>query len=75
MVYVKNPNFYDAANVTMDELHFMLSADDTATYAAYNSGDLDYIDSVPNDEIPSLNGVNPSLVFLTTWEPITSASM
>ena len=64
MVYVKNPNFYDAANVTMDELHFMLSADDTAIYAAYNSGDLDYIDTVPNDEIPSLNGVNPEFGFL-----------
>lgn len=58
MVYVKNPNYYDADNVTMDELHFMLSADDTATYAAYNSGDLDYIDNVPNDEISSLNGKN-----------------
>lgn len=59
MVYVKNPNYYDAANVTMDELHFMLSADDTAIYAAYNSGDVDYIDTVPNDEISSLNGINP----------------
>ena len=64
MFYVKNPNFYDAANVTMDELHFMLSADDTAIYAAYNSGDLDYIDTVPNDEIPSLNGVNPEFGIL-----------
>ena len=64
MVYVKNPNFYDAANVTMDELHFMLSADDTAIYAAYNSGALDYIDTVPNDEIPSLNGVNPEFGIL-----------
>lgn len=64
MVYVKNPNYYDAANVTMEELHFMLSADDTAIYAAYNSGDLDYIDSVPNDEIASLNGVNPEFGIL-----------
>ena len=64
MIYVKNPNYYDAANVTMDELHFMLSADDTATYAAYNSGDLDYIDSVPNDEISSLNGINPEFGIL-----------
>ena len=54
MVYVKNPNYYDAANVTMDKLEFMLSADDTAIYAAYNSGDLDFIDTVPNDEIQSL---------------------
>ena len=64
MVYVKNPNYYDAANVTMDELHFMLSADDTAIYAAYNSGDLDYIDTVPNDEISSLNGINPEFGIL-----------
>lgn len=64
MVYVKNPNYYDAANVTMDELHFMLSADDVAIYAAYNSGDLDYIDSVPNDEIATLNGVNPEFGIL-----------
>lgn len=56
MVYVKNPNYYDAANVTMDSLEFMLSADDTAVYAAYNNGDLDFIDSVPNDEIASLQG-------------------
>lgn len=56
MVYVKNPNFYDASNVTMDGLEFMLSADDTAVYAAYNNGDLDFIDNVPNDEIAALQG-------------------
>ena len=54
MVYVKNPNYYDAASVTMDELDFMLSSDDTEMLAAYNAGDLDYIDSVPNDEIAKL---------------------
>lgn len=54
MVYVKNENYYDAANVTMEKLEFMLSADDTAIYAAYNSGDLDFIDSVPNDEIQAV---------------------
>ena len=32
----------------------MLSADDTAIYAAYNSGDVDMIDTVQNDEIQSL---------------------
>ncbi|MBQ9156890.1 MAG: peptide ABC transporter substrate-binding protein [Eubacterium sp.] len=64
MVYVKNPNYHDADNVTMDELHFMLSADDTAIYAAYNSGDVDYIDTVPNDEISSLNGINPEFGIL-----------
>ncbi len=54
MVYVKNPNFYDADNVSVDELDFMLSADDTAILAAYQSGDLDYADTVPNGEIQNL---------------------
>lgn len=56
MVYVKNPNFYDADNVSVDELNFMLSADDTAIYAAFQSGDLDYADTVPNGEIANLKG-------------------
>ncbi len=54
MVYVKNPNFYDADNVTVNELNFMLSADDTAILAAYQSGDVEFIDTVPIGEIPNL---------------------
>ncbi|SET60573.1 peptide ABC transporter substrate-binding protein [[Clostridium] polysaccharolyticum] len=54
MVYVKNPNYYDAENVTVEKLEFMLSADQTAAYAAYKAGDLDFIDAVPNDETASL---------------------
>lgn len=54
MTYEKNPNYHDAANVTVDKIEFMLSADDTAIYAAYNAGDVDIIDTVPTDEIASL---------------------
>lgn len=54
MVYVKNDNFYNAKDVQIEELHFMLSDDQTAVYAAYNSGDLDFIDDVPTDEIKSV---------------------
>ena len=57
MVYVKNPNFYDADKVTVNELHFMLSADDTAILAAYQAGNLDFIDSVPNGEIDNLKSL------------------
>ena len=54
MVYVKNPNYYDADNVSVNELHFMLSADDTAILGAFQSGDIDYADTVPTDEIQTL---------------------
>ena len=54
MTYEKNPYFYNADKVSIQKLEYMLSADDTAIYAAYNAGDLDYADSVPTDEIASL---------------------
>ncbi len=54
MTYVKNPNYFDADNVTVNELHFMLSADDTAILAAFTSGDIDYADTVPTGEVANL---------------------
>ncbi len=54
MVYEKNPYYWDAENVEVERIEFMLSADDTAIYAAYTAGDLDFIDTVPTDEIASL---------------------
>lgn len=54
MVYEKNPYWYNADKVTVEKLEFMLSADDTAIYAAYNAGDVDFIDTVPTDEIATL---------------------
>ncbi|MBQ3100897.1 MAG: peptide ABC transporter substrate-binding protein [Clostridia bacterium] len=54
MTYEKNPNYHRADEVTVDKLEFMLSADDTAIYAAYNAGNVDFIDTVPTDEIASL---------------------
>ena len=54
MVYVKNPNYWDAANVKIERLEFMLSDDDTAIKSAYDNGDLDFIDTVPTDEIAKL---------------------
>ena len=54
MTYEKNPNWYNADKVTVEKLEFMLSADDTAIYAAYQAGDIDFADSVPTDEVANL---------------------
>ena len=54
MTYEKNPYWYDADKVTVEKLAFMLSADDTAIYAAYKAGDIDFADSVPTDEVAAL---------------------
>jgi len=54
MTYTKNPYYHRADEVKVETLEMMLSAEDTAIFAAYNAGDLDFIDTVPNDEIQNL---------------------
>ena len=54
MVYEKNPNYWNAENVTLDSINFMLSADDTAIFNAYKDGSLQFIDTVPTDEIANV---------------------
>ena len=54
MTYEKNPYWYDADKVTVEKLEFTLSADDIAIFAAYNAGDVDFIDSLPADEAVTL---------------------
>ena len=54
MTYTKNPYYWDAANVQLEKLEFMLSADDNAIFAAYNSGSIDFADSVPTDAVAGL---------------------
>lgn len=54
MTFTKNPNYFKADEVKSNTLTFMLSADSTAAYAAYNNGDLDFIDDVPTDEIANV---------------------
>ena len=62
MTYEKNENYWNAENVTLDSINFMLSADDTAIYNAYNDGSLQFIDTVPNDEIA--NVINNEAFFI-----------
>ena len=51
---VKNPDYWDAKNVTLDKITFALSDDDNAILASYKSGEYQMIDSVPNDQIDAL---------------------
>lgn len=54
IVMVKNENYWNADKVVSDTLRFVLMEDDAAQLAAYETGDVVMIDSVPNDEIPAL---------------------
>ena len=59
MVLEKNPYFYNADKVSIQKIEVMLTDDDVAAFSAFgldwkyfNSGDLDFCDSIPVDEIP-----------------------
>ena len=51
---VKNEEYYDADSVKAEKLAFHLQDDQNAIYASYRSGDLDFINSVPQEETQKL---------------------
>ena len=51
---VKNPEYYDQESVKAEKLVFHLQDDQNAIYSSYRSGDLDFIDSVPQEEVQKL---------------------
>ncbi len=54
IVFEKNPNYWDAANVKLNTIKFFLSNDDDAIYANYTNGSIQYTTSVSVDKIPVL---------------------
>lgn len=48
---VKNENYYDYAKLGPDSIKFTLLDDANAILAAFKSGELNFIEEVPNDEI------------------------
>lgn len=51
MTYVKNDSYWDADSVSVTTLNVMLTSDDVAAYTAYQTGDLDFVDSIPTAEM------------------------
>ena len=56
---VKNENFVDAADVTMDTINFYLSDDANNMLANFQNGDWQFIDDIPTNEIASLKESYP----------------
>lgn len=54
VVFEKNPEYYDAAAVSLDTLTFRLIPEPATALAAFEAGDVDGIESVPAPEIPRL---------------------
>lgn len=58
IVMEKNPNYWNADAVVADTIRFVLMEDDSAQLAAYENNEVVMIDSVPTDEIPTLETRN-----------------
>lgn len=54
IVLEKNTNYWNAKNIKLDKIEFTMIEDQTSRLSAYRSGQLDYIESPPSQEIPSL---------------------
>ncbi|MDR1705651.1 MAG: peptide ABC transporter substrate-binding protein [Clostridiales bacterium] len=52
--YVKNENYWNNDALGPDSIRFVLIEDNNASLAGYESGELKFIDAVPNAEIPRL---------------------
>ncbi|MFR1051291.1 MAG: peptide ABC transporter substrate-binding protein [Oscillospiraceae bacterium] len=56
IIMTKSENYYDADKMGPDTITFKLMDNDNAILTSYNSGELDFIQNVPVDEIPTLLG-------------------
>lgn len=54
ITFVKNENYWDAKNITVEKITFALNGDDTSTMGAYDSGEYKFIQSYPQSMISKL---------------------
>ncbi|MDR1212100.1 MAG: peptide ABC transporter substrate-binding protein [Spirochaetaceae bacterium] len=68
LLFEKNPNYYDPASGP-DLIRFALMDDDNAQLAGFRNGEIDFIEEMPVDEIPTLlaNGELNIVPYLGTY--------
>jgi len=54
IIMEKNPEYYDVATLGPDTITFKLMDNNNAMLTAFQAGDLDFIEDMPVDEIPTL---------------------
>jgi oligopeptide transport system substrate-binding protein len=59
---VKNPHFYDAANVRVDEVRWHPTENQATSLKRYQAGELDILLNFPNDQLESLRRKTPDEV-------------
>ncbi len=78
---VKNENYYNADSVKIDGIDFFMIVEESTGMSAYESGEIDYLEHIPTDQIPVLQESNEDFeiqpylgtyfyVFNVTKEPV-----
>ena len=64
LVYVKNENYWNAENVTLDKIIYYMIVDESTAYTKYAAGELDINEFIPADEMPKLIAEDPTFYVL-----------
>lgn len=64
LVYVKNENYWNADNVTLDQINFYMIVDESTAYTKYEADELDVNEFIPADELPKLMAEEDTLYIL-----------
>ncbi|OPJ56543.1 peptide ABC transporter substrate-binding protein [Clostridium oryzae] len=49
--FVKNDNYWDKKEVKLDKLKFLMMTDSSSALSAYETGDIDYLDTIPATDV------------------------
>lgn len=64
LILSKNENYWQADKVKLDRIEVSMIVESTTGLTAYEAGELDVIDEVPNQEIPRLQANDPTFKIL-----------
>lgn len=64
LVYVKNENYWNAENITLDKIIYYMIVDESTAYTKYAAGELDINEFIPADEMPKLIAEDPTFYIL-----------
>jgi len=66
LVLIKNPHYWDADSVLLDRINAYMIVDESTMLTAYESGELDIIDSILTSELPRLQAEESALKTIPT---------
>lgn len=64
IVLVKNENYWNAENITLEKIICYMIADASTAHTKYTAGDLDINEHIPTDEMPKLIAEDPTFYVL-----------